>query len=72
MHRRCRHAPLDQVTEDAAIADGDWALAGFDLAMIGFGAMLACCAWRVQHWQPPPSAAQRKRRQHGAGEEARA
>lgn len=56
----------------AAIADGDWALAGFDLAMIGFGAMLACCAWRVQHWQPPPSAAQRKRRQHGAGEEARA
>jgi len=41
---------------------GDWVLAGFDLAMLAFGAMLALCAWRMQHWQPPLSAAEKKKR----------
>jgi len=56
----------------AAIAAGDWVLAGFDLAMVAFGAMLACCAWRMQRWQPPLGAAEKKRRQQAAAVEARA
>ncbi len=48
------------------IRSGDWILAGFDLVMIAFGAMLAMCAWRMQHWQPPLSAADRKKRQSAA------
>ena len=46
-----------------AIAAGDWVLAGFDLVMIAFGAVLAYCGWRMQRWQPPLSAAEKKRRQ---------
>lgn len=48
------------------IAAGDWVLASFDLTMIAFGAMLAYCGWRMQHWQPPLSAAEKKRRQQAA------
>ena len=50
----------------ATIAAGDWVLASFDLCMIAFGAMLAYCGWRMQHWQPPLSAAEKKRRQQAA------
>lgn len=50
----------------ATIASGDWVLASFDLTMIAFGAMLAYCGWRMQHWQPPLSAAEKKRRQQAA------
>ena len=56
----------------AAIADGDWVLAGFDLAMVAFGVMLAGCARRMQRWQPPLGAAEKKRRQQAATVEARA
>ncbi|MNV23398.1 hypothetical protein D3C71_1144100 [compost metagenome] len=42
--------------------NGDWALAGFDLSMIAFGAMLALCGWRMQRWTPPLSAAEKKKR----------
>ena len=52
----------------ASIAAGDWVLASFDLCMIAFGAMLAYCGWRMQHWQPPLSAAEKKRRQQAAAE----
>jgi len=50
----------------ATIASGDWVLASFDLTMVAFGAMLAYCGWRMQHWQPPLSAAEKKRRQQAA------
>ncbi|AMJ55705.1 MULTISPECIES: PepSY-associated TM helix domain-containing protein [Stenotrophomonas] len=49
-----------------AIASGDWVLAGFDLCMLAFGVMLGYCGWRMQHWQPPLSAAEKKRRQQAA------
>ncbi|MDC6668327.1 hypothetical protein OEZ84_26710, partial [Leclercia adecarboxylata] len=29
---------------------GDWVLAGFDLTMLAFGAMLAYCGHRMQRW----------------------
>jgi len=45
------------------LRSGDWILAGFDLVMLAFGAMLAMCGWRMQRWQPPLSAADRKKRQ---------
>ena len=41
---------------------GDWVLAGFDLVMLAFGAMLALCGWRMQRWTPPLSAAEKKKR----------
>lgn len=44
------------------LRNGDWVLAGFDLSMIAFGAMLALCGWRMQHWTPPLSAAEKKKR----------
>ena len=43
------------------LRNGDWALAGFDLSMLAFGAMLALCGWRMQRWTPPLSAAEKKR-----------
>ena len=45
------------------LRSGDWVLAGFDLTMLAFGAMLAMCGWRMQRWTPPLSAADRKKRQ---------
>ena len=45
---------------------GDWPLAGVDLFMLVFGVVLAYCGWRMQHWQPPLSAAEKKRRQQAA------
>lgn len=48
------------------LMQGDWVLAGFDLCMIAFGAILAYCGWRMQHWQPPLSAAEKKRRHQAA------
>lgn len=39
----------------------DWVMAGFDLAMLALGAGLACAGRRVQRWQPPASAAARRR-----------
>ncbi len=53
------------------IRSGDWVLAGFDLVMIAFAAMLVMCAWRMQRWQPPLSAADRKKRQAAATPAAR-
>jgi uncharacterized iron-regulated membrane protein len=44
------------------LRNGDWVLAGFDLSMIAFGAMLALCGWRMQRWTPPLSAAEKKKR----------
>lgn len=46
---------------------GDWVLAGFDLVMLAFAAMLGLCGWRMQRWQPALSAAEKKRRQAAAG-----
>ncbi|MCL7714250.1 PepSY-associated TM helix domain-containing protein [Stenotrophomonas mori] len=48
------------------LPQGDWVLAGFDLCMLAFGAVLAYCGWRMQRWQPPLSAAEKKRRQQAA------
>jgi len=44
------------------LLNGDWVLAGFDLSMLAFGAMLAMCGWRMQRWTPPLSAAEKKKR----------
>lgn len=41
---------------------GDWALAGVDLVCLGLGLSLTVAAWRMQHWQPPLSAAARRAR----------
>lgn len=54
------------------LRSGDWVLAGFDLTMIAFGAMLAYCGLRMQRWQPALSAAEKKRRQQAAAAEATA
>jgi uncharacterized iron-regulated membrane protein len=48
------------------LLDGDWVLAGFDLFMVVFGIVLAYCGKRMQHWQPPLSAAEKKRRQQAS------
>lgn len=45
---------------------GDWVLAGFDLVMLAFGALLGYCGLRMQRWQPALSAAGKKRRQQAA------
>jgi hypothetical protein len=52
------HARAPGVT----LRNGDWVLAGVDLSMIAFGAMLALCGWRMQRWTPPLSAAEKKKR----------
>lgn len=51
---------------------GDWVLAGFDLMMLTFGAVLAYCALRMQRWQPALSAAEKKKRQAAAAAAAKA
>ncbi len=51
---------------------GDWVLAGFDLMMLAFGAVLAYCALRMQRWQPALSAAEKKKRQVAATAAAKA
>ena len=51
---------------------GDWVLAGFDLMMLAFGAVLAYCALRMQRWQPALSAAEKKKRQVAAAAAAKA
>lgn len=51
---------------------GDWVLAGFDLMMLAFGAVLAYCALRMQRWQPALSAAEKKKRQAAAVAAAKA
>ena len=51
---------------------GDWVLAGFDLMMLAFGAVLAYCALRMQRWQPALSAAEKKKRQAAAAAAAKA
>ncbi len=48
------------------LRNGDWVLAGFDLVMLAFGAMLAYCGLRMQRWQPALSAAEKKKRQMAA------
>ncbi|HBK45697.1 MAG TPA: hypothetical protein DDZ67_04540, partial [Xanthomonadaceae bacterium] len=37
---------------------GNWALAGVDLVCLGLGLCLGVAGWRMQHWQPPLSAAE--------------
>ncbi|MFN4161911.1 MAG: PepSY-associated TM helix domain-containing protein [Stenotrophomonas sp.] len=54
------------------LRNGDWVLAGFDLMMLAFGAMLAYCGLRMQRWQPALSAAERKKRQAAAAAAAKA
>lgn len=54
------------------VRDGDWVLAGFDLMMLAFGAMLAYCGLRMQRWQPALSAAEKKKRQAAAAAAAKA
>ncbi|HAI47600.1 hypothetical protein D3C87_282540 [compost metagenome] len=54
------------------LRDGDWVLAGFDLMMLAFGAMLAYCGLRMQRWQPALSAAEKKKRQAAAAAAAKA
>jgi uncharacterized iron-regulated membrane protein len=39
---------------------GNWALAGVDLVCLGLGICLGVAGWRMQHWQPPLSAAARR------------
>ncbi|MCC7634945.1 PepSY-associated TM helix domain-containing protein [Stenotrophomonas rhizophila] len=48
------------------LRNGDWVLAGFDLVMLAFGAMLAYCGLRMQRWQPALSPAEKKKRQVAA------
>ena len=48
------------------LRSGDGVLAGFDLVMLAFGAMLGYCGLRMQRWQPALSAAEKKRRQQAA------
>ena len=61
---------LTAFTTDAhlgvTLRNGDWVLAGFDLVMLAFGAMLAYCGLRMQRWQPALSAAEKKKRQAAA------
>jgi len=54
------------------LRSGDWVLAGFDLMMLAFGAVLAYCALRMQRWQPALSAAEKKKRQVAAAAAAKA
>jgi len=54
------------------LRNGDWVLAGFDLMMVAFGAVLAYCALRMQRWQPALSAAEKKKRQVAAAAAAKA
>ncbi len=54
------------------LRNGDWVLAGFDLMMLAFGAVLAYCALRMQRWQPALSAAEKKKRQVAAAAAAKA
>ncbi|MCY1463696.1 hypothetical protein D9M71_816280 [compost metagenome] len=49
-----------------SLRTGDWVLAGFDLVMLAFGAVLAYCGLRMQRWQPALTAAEKKRRQQSA------
>lgn len=49
-----------------SLRTGDWVLAGFDLVMLAFGAVLGYCGLRMQRWQPALSAAEKKRRQQAA------
>lgn len=53
-----------------SIARHDWVLAGFDLTMLALGAGLACAGRRMQRWQPPVSAAARRRQAAGAPDAA--
>lgn len=52
------------------LRNGDWALAGVDLSMLAFGAMLALCGRRMQAWQPALSAAEKKKRAAAAAASA--
>jgi len=45
------------------LPQGDWALAGVDLVTCCIGLVLGYCGWRMQRWQPPVSAAEKRRRQ---------
>ncbi len=54
------------------LRSGDWVLAGFDLSMLAFAAMLALCGRRMQVWQPPLSAAEKKKLQAAAAAQAKA
>ncbi|NWD89724.1 PepSY domain-containing protein [Pseudomonas sp. K5002] len=43
------------------LANGDWAMAGFDLTCLGSGVFLAWAAWKMQHRRVPQPKAERAR-----------
>ena len=45
------------------LRNGDWALAGVDLVTCAIGLALGYCGRRMQRWQPPVSAAEKRKRQ---------
>jgi hypothetical protein len=63
---------LNALTTDAhlgkTVPAGDWALAGVDLVCCALGCMLALAARRMQRWQPPLSAAERRARERAAAQ----
>ncbi|WP_226476647.1 PepSY-associated TM helix domain-containing protein [Pseudomonas sp. MWU16-30323] len=44
-----------------SLANGDWAMAGFDLTCLGSGVFLAWAAWKMQHRRVPQPKAERAR-----------
>jgi uncharacterized iron-regulated membrane protein len=52
------------------LRNGDWALAGVDLVTCAIGLVLGYCGRRMQRWQPPVSAAEKRRRQVQASQPA--
>jgi uncharacterized iron-regulated membrane protein len=44
-----------------SLANGDWAMAGFDLTCLGSGVFLAWAAWKMQHRRAPQPKAERAR-----------
>ncbi len=64
------NALTTQIHLGVTLPAGNWALAGVDLVCLGLGLCLAVAGWRMQHWQPPLSAAERRARQLAAAKPA--
>ncbi|MBN6150143.1 PepSY domain-containing protein [Xanthomonas sp. AmX2] len=62
--------PLNALTTGihlgVTVPAGDWALASVDLVCAGLGVALAIAGRRMQRWQPPLSAAERRARERAA------